>query len=38
MIRGCNERRLDNLNPNTPQQDAAYITSIALQRLGFVPN
>jgi AcrR family transcriptional regulator len=34
IIRGCNERRLDNLNPNTPQQDAAYITSIALQRLG----
>jgi len=34
MIRGCNERRLDNLNPNSPQQDAAYITSIALQRLG----
>ena len=34
MIRGCNERRLDNLNPNSPHQDAAYITSIALQRLG----
>jgi len=34
MIRGCNERRLDNLNPNTPQQDATYITGIALQRLG----
>jgi len=36
MIRGCNERRLDNLNPNNPQQDAANITSIALQRLGIV--
>ena len=34
MIRGCNERRLDNLNPNTPAQDAAFITGIALQHLG----
>jgi len=34
MIRGCNERRLDHLTNNTPQQDAATITNIALQHLG----
>jgi len=34
MIRGCNERRLDNQTTNTPQQDAATITTIALQHLG----
>jgi AcrR family transcriptional regulator len=34
MIRGCNERRLDKLTINTPQQDAANITAIALQHLG----
>jgi len=34
MLRGCNERRLDNVTANTPAQDAAFITDIALQRLG----
>ncbi len=37
MIRGCNERRLDNLTTDTPQQDAAFITGIALQHLGLTP-
>ena len=34
MIRGCNERRIDNVTTNTPTQDAAFITATALQRLG----
>jgi AcrR family transcriptional regulator len=37
MIRGCNERRLDKLTTNTPQQDAANITAITLQHLGLKP-
>ena len=34
MVRGCNERRMDNLTDRTPQQDAASITAFALQQLG----
>ena len=34
MIRGCNERRMDNLTTRTPQQDAEAITAFALQQLG----
>jgi len=34
MLRGCNERRLDNVTTNTPAEDAAFITAVALQRLG----
>jgi AcrR family transcriptional regulator len=34
MIRGANERRMDNLTARTPQQDAASITAFALQQLG----
>ena len=34
MIRGCNERRMDNLTARTPQQDAEAITAFALQQLG----
>ena len=37
MIRGCNERRIDNVTTNTPAQDAAFITATALQRLGLAP-
>jgi AcrR family transcriptional regulator len=38
MIRGCNERRLDNLTSRTPQQDAEAITAFTLQLLGLAPN
>ncbi len=34
MVRGFNERRLDRLTTNTPEQDAATITAITLQHLG----
>lgn len=34
MVRGCNERRMDNLTDRTPQQDAESITQFALQQLG----
>jgi AcrR family transcriptional regulator len=34
MIRGCNERRMENLTDRTPQQDAASITAFALLQLG----
>jgi AcrR family transcriptional regulator len=34
MVRGANERRMDNLTNRTPQEDAAAITAIALQQLG----
>lgn len=34
MVRGANERRMDNLTSRTPQEDAAAITSFALQQLG----
>jgi AcrR family transcriptional regulator len=34
LIRGANERRLDNLTARTPQQDAAAITGFALHLLG----
>jgi hypothetical protein len=37
MIRGCNERRMDNLTARTPQQDAEAITAFALQQLGLHP-
>lgn len=37
MIRGCNERRLDNLTSRTPQQDAEDITAFTLQLLGLEP-
>lgn len=37
MIRGCNERRLDNLTSRTPQQDAVAITAFTLQLLGLEP-
>ncbi len=34
MVRGANERRMDNMTSRTPQEDAAAITSFALQQLG----
>ncbi|MGA8938939.1 MAG: TetR/AcrR family transcriptional regulator [Acidobacteriaceae bacterium] len=34
LVRGCNERRMDNLTDRTPQQDAEAITRFALQQLG----
>jgi AcrR family transcriptional regulator len=34
MVRGFNERRLDRLTNNTPEQDADTITAITLQHLG----
>ncbi len=34
MVRGANERRMDNLTQRTPQEDAAAITAFALQQLG----
>ena len=34
MVRGANERRMDNLTSRTPQEDAAAITAFALQQLG----
>ena len=37
IIRGCNERRMDNLTARTPQQDAEAITAFALQQLGLNP-
>ena len=37
MIRGCNERRLDNLTSRSPQQDAEHITAFTLQLLGLEP-
>lgn len=38
MIRGCNERRLNNLTSRTTQQDAAVITAFTLQLLGLDPD
>jgi AcrR family transcriptional regulator len=34
MVRGANERRMDNLTNRTPQEDAAAITAFALSQLG----
>jgi AcrR family transcriptional regulator len=34
MVRGANERRMDNLTDRTPQEDAAAITAFALQQVG----
>jgi AcrR family transcriptional regulator len=34
MVRGCNERRLDNVSRTTPAEDAASIAAMALDRLG----
>jgi len=34
MVRGANERRMDNLTDRTPQEDAAAITAFALSQLG----
>lgn len=34
MVRGANERRMDNLTERTPQEDAAAITAFALSQLG----
>jgi AcrR family transcriptional regulator len=34
MVRGANERRMDNLTDRTPQEDAESITAFALQQLG----
>ena len=34
LTRGANERRMDKLTDRTPQQDAATITSFALEQLG----
>jgi AcrR family transcriptional regulator len=34
MVRGANERRMDNLTERTPQEDAAAITGFALLQLG----
>ncbi len=34
MVRGANERRMDNLTHRTPQEDAAAITAFALLQLG----
>ena len=34
MVRGANERRMDNLTDRTPQEDAVAITAFALSQLG----